>query len=94
MKKAIMLFSAAVVLASSMAALAQECPDLALAFSKDADSMAPKDLAALRRCVDTKLREKAGVPNYGTGLTVPSPGVGTAVPPPKLPPVYQPAPKK
>ena len=91
MKKVIMLFSAVVVLAFSVAALAQECTDLALAFSTDANSMAPRDLAALKRCVETKLREKLETaPSSGTGVRVPPPRPGSPVPTPAPPPPIRP----
>jgi hypothetical protein len=83
-KTLILVLSAVVVLTLPRATLAQECADLADAFVRDADSMTNKALAALRGCVDRKLRERFG--DAGP-RAVPAPApVPSPVPPPRRPP--------
>jgi hypothetical protein len=83
MKKAILFFPIAGAIAFSMPVFAQECTALALAFSKGADSMSSRDLATLRRCVDTELRKKLGAD--------PSSRTDDWRPPPRpLPPLHPP----
>jgi hypothetical protein len=68
----------------SLDAMCAECSDLAIDFSTNSDTMDVNDLALLRKCITTKLREK-----LSASLPMPAPEV---VPHPAMSPPPQPVP--
>jgi hypothetical protein len=49
--------AAAVMVGSASVAFGDECTNLAFAYAQAANSMTPKDLAALGRCVNEQLKK-------------------------------------
>ena len=63
-------------------ALSATCSDIASQFAKDSNAISADDLAALKRCVDAKLREKQGMTGVPKPPTAPPPQGGSL---PKMP---------
>jgi hypothetical protein len=63
-------------------ALSATCSDIASQFAKDPNAISAEDLATLKRCVDSKLREKMGTSGVPKPPTAAPPQAGSL---PKIP---------